>query len=289
MRTYTLIVCILSAWAFADQPANTNRFSLIDRSIMREPKYEGTPKYCLLVVDRDFHSRVWMVEDGDRLFLDRNGNGDLTDDGGPMPLRTDAVGILGYSADAITTSEGVQHTKFNMCRWKDGEDQNGYGLSLFLSGTRQVYAGWFGTFWAEKREYAPVVHLGGVFTPEPLRAQRILIQPGARRFDIGFINSGSQKGAETWLGTESLPADLQPVLKIDWPTKDGAPSIQTSHPLPQRCCYWDFYTTDFDIPSNIVPGKARIVVELGVLAPPIPLSTHEFTVPVELPKLPRKE
>jgi hypothetical protein len=35
----------------------------------------------LLVFGTDARDRVWLVHDGDTLFVDRNGNGDLTDDG----------------------------------------------------------------------------------------------------------------------------------------------------------------------------------------------------------------
>ncbi len=52
----------------------------ISRSIGKEPKYTGTPRYCLLALDADAKERVWLVHDGDALYVDRNGNGDLTDE-----------------------------------------------------------------------------------------------------------------------------------------------------------------------------------------------------------------
>src|SRR5262245_58107461 len=51
-----------------------------DRTIAREPAYQSrSPRYCLLVFGSEQPTRVWLVGDGDRLFVDRNGNGDLTD------------------------------------------------------------------------------------------------------------------------------------------------------------------------------------------------------------------
>lgn len=54
----------------------------VDRSIGKEPTYQSAaPTYCLLTFGPDAKDRVWLVRDGDALFVDRNGNGDLTDPG----------------------------------------------------------------------------------------------------------------------------------------------------------------------------------------------------------------
>jgi hypothetical protein len=54
----------------------------IDRSLRKEPTYESKqPQYCLLVFGLEAKTRVWVVLDGDVLYVDRNGNGDLTDPG----------------------------------------------------------------------------------------------------------------------------------------------------------------------------------------------------------------
>ena len=52
----------------------------IDRSIRKEPVYQSNdPKYCLLAFGPEATVRVWLVLDGDVLYVDRNGNGDLTE------------------------------------------------------------------------------------------------------------------------------------------------------------------------------------------------------------------
>ncbi len=55
--------------------------SHVDRSIRKEPSYVGKPQYCLLVFGAEAKNRVWLVQDGDTLYVDRNGNGDLTEAG----------------------------------------------------------------------------------------------------------------------------------------------------------------------------------------------------------------
>ena len=60
----------------------------IDRSIRKEPVYESkAPQYCLLAFGPEATVRVWVVLDGDTLYVDRNGNGDLTEPGERIAAR----------------------------------------------------------------------------------------------------------------------------------------------------------------------------------------------------------
>ena len=59
----------------------------IDRTIAKEPAYKSKPKYCLLVIGPEAKTRVWLVLDGETLYVDRNGNGDLTEDGERIEAR----------------------------------------------------------------------------------------------------------------------------------------------------------------------------------------------------------
>src|SRR5262249_58551005 len=82
------------AWLvlYAD-PASAADLTRIDRTIRKEPAYQsGSPKYCLLVFGANAETRVWLVldlvsepweSDGQKnaLYVDRNGNGDLTEPG----------------------------------------------------------------------------------------------------------------------------------------------------------------------------------------------------------------
>src|SRR5262245_37619303 len=59
----------------------------IDRTLAKQPAYRSTPEYCLLVLGPAAKTRVWLVRDGDTLYVDRNGNGDLTEAGEAIPSR----------------------------------------------------------------------------------------------------------------------------------------------------------------------------------------------------------
>jgi hypothetical protein len=75
---------LLLAWILAGT-LNLGRaveLDQIERRLRAEPAYATkTPKYCLLVFGPTRDYRVWLVLDGATLYVDRNGNGDLTEPG----------------------------------------------------------------------------------------------------------------------------------------------------------------------------------------------------------------
>jgi hypothetical protein len=76
-----IVLRVLLVLLFCAAPAMAADLSKIDRAIAKEPKYQSKPKYCLLVFGPEAKAKVWLVLDGDVLYVDRNGNGDLTEEG----------------------------------------------------------------------------------------------------------------------------------------------------------------------------------------------------------------
>ena len=72
--------------SFGAVPLPAADLSKIDRTIAKEPTYHSKPKYCLLVFGPEAKTRVWLVLDGDVLYVDRNGNGNLTEDGESLKI-----------------------------------------------------------------------------------------------------------------------------------------------------------------------------------------------------------
>src|SRR5439155_24294253 len=71
----------LALLAIGSAPLPATDLSKIDRTIGKEPVYKSKPMYCLLVFGPEAKTRVWLVLDGETLYVDRNGNGNLTEDG----------------------------------------------------------------------------------------------------------------------------------------------------------------------------------------------------------------
>src|SRR5262249_47121195 len=82
----------------------------IERKIAKEPAYQTkSPKYCLLVFGLDAKTRVWLVQDGDTLYVDRNGNGDLTEEGKRFKVKQSADSYRSFEVGDITI-DGLTHT-----------------------------------------------------------------------------------------------------------------------------------------------------------------------------------
>ena len=149
---FAIATTICCALPFADQArASTNVVSHFDRPLIKEPAYQSTPKYGVIALGTSGEVKVWMVEDGRRLFVDKNANGDLTDDGPPIePSHVRDMGgnrwDFDYLLDAITPTNGSRHTSFVLRRWNYNDKEDNYGLSLAVDGQMPMYAGWFGTF-----------------------------------------------------------------------------------------------------------------------------------------------
>ena len=73
----------------------------VERRLVKEPAYKSaSPHYALLVIGPEARDRVWLVKDGDTLYVDRNGNGDLTDPGEKVSATKGGSAKDGYSFEA---------------------------------------------------------------------------------------------------------------------------------------------------------------------------------------------
>src|SRR3569623_1475688 len=127
--------------------ATAGPLAAVQRRIGKVPKYEAKPKYAILVLGPKAEAKVSLVEDGKRLYVDRNGNGDLTDDG--LPIEPANVRNLGanewdfdYVLDELKPGDGSRHTDLKLVRWNYGQKEDGYGMSLKLDGQTPMNAGW---------------------------------------------------------------------------------------------------------------------------------------------------
>ena len=113
----------------------------VDRTIEREPAYKHQPRYALLLLGAEAKSPVWIVEDGKQLYVDRNGNRDLTDDGPPIAATNERQLSPGsydmdYLLPELQTADGARHTDFRLAHWNYNDPEDKYGLALTLGGTR---------------------------------------------------------------------------------------------------------------------------------------------------------
>src|SRR5690348_2175721 len=74
-RVLSLATCLLGSVAPAAAPDDLAK---LPRTVAKEPAYQTQPRYCLLAFGPEAKARAWLVLDGETLYVDRQGTGDLT-------------------------------------------------------------------------------------------------------------------------------------------------------------------------------------------------------------------
>jgi hypothetical protein len=238
-------------WMMADRrneippySGHAARLDAVPRAIVKEPTYRTKPGYCLLVFGSADKTPIWLVEDGDILYVDRNGDGDLTEPGkavragGPHRFTTLADGRLvpyrdlKYRIGSIGPTGGNQHAEFEVIRAQQGHDAPIYVISGMVNGTSKQYAGW-GLSLAPSRDTAPILHFGGLLLPEAVRVDRLKIGKPDQELHVRFYTPGVGRSSTVSLGNEAVPPNIHPIGEITWPGGSVPPKSVVS--LSERC------------------------------------------------------
>jgi RNA polymerase sigma factor (sigma-70 family) len=241
----------------------------IERTIKKEPKYAGTPLYLLLAFGPEAKHRVWVVLDGNTLYVDRNGNGDLTDAGEAVSPAVFPGEEANARSPAFLVGElnvgGAKHTDFffSVVRLPTGLTIARFGLKL--DGKTFQIAGPTSLALAESPKDARVVHLGSpVVTAQPsftMQGTADANEPTDYRVQVGTPGVGV--GAFAAYGSEDGPAGVAPVAEFEFaPLKpDDAPKKVTL-PLAERCCGDQFFAK-LAVPDGVKTGLNAAKVTLS--------------------------
>jgi hypothetical protein len=237
--------------------------SKIDRSIKKEPVYAGKPKYCLLVFGPEAKTKVWLALDGETLYVDRNGDGDLTgaDEKVKLPAMEPQKGEWAAAtrdAEIGSVREGkLTHTDLTLFQARPREGfvpktpdekdvarilegnfkDDVFGVQVRIQGARRfkqsAVADATGVLrFAAAAKDAPVIHFNGPWSMGLLAGQKVVL--GDKPADLkGCVGTpGLGKGTFATTVYEGLiPADAHPVAEITFPGKAGVATVT----LTQRC------------------------------------------------------
>ena len=233
---------------------------------VKEPQYRHEPRYALLVFGPQRQQRVWMVLDGETLYVDRNGNGDLTEpDERLEPINPADRGIHfadrgGHELFEFTVRVGATETsKFQLDHWIRPES--------FTQIDEKWHANWLEWRW----EHSLLSRLEGlgqgqtqlVFMPKPADAhvcaldgpltfvvrtpQHQVLKHGEAGSDLAFnivVMGRPHRGAEKQfsyffynrLTTKEVPEAAYLDVEIEYPAKvPNAPPLRRRYLLKQRC------------------------------------------------------
>ena len=232
----------------------------IDRSLRTEPTYKSKqPQYCLLVFGPEAKTRVWVVLDGDALYLDRNGNGDLTDPGERI------VGEELYRFDPERPEVEVARRFERNCRHAGDEPILTCGPEVQWFQVVQLvpHADWHDQAWVKLHQNSPYDFVVTTKTGHCQRAKfRFATSPreapvvhfdGPRRlalsgvFDPPCFRPGEpcelavELHTQGWNATvrtdfREVPEDVHPVAEIEFPPgRPGEDPIRVRVELKERC------------------------------------------------------
>jgi hypothetical protein len=233
MRFLSLV--LLALWTSS---AAATDLAKIDRTIKKEPAYRGKPLYGLLVFGPEARARVWVVLDGDVLYVDKNGDGDLTAPDERLPNR--GQGVKSFEVADPNGKDRYRVTGLGL-HHLDKEGQWMLGADVEVVGK---YAQYCGVILKGSVREAPVAHFHG-----PLKVglqdvngvptDRLVVgdKPGELSALIGTIDPAHG----CWVvvrnsSPRDFPAHLHPVAEVEFPpAAPGGPPVRRKYELKGRC------------------------------------------------------
>jgi WD40 repeat protein len=293
-------------------PLSAADLSQIDRKITKEPAYKSKRKYCLLVFGPEAKTRVWLVQDGDIMYVDCNGNGDLTEAGEKFTadLR-DGIDEGEYTFTVGDIVDGTRLHKalsvgvskidlflaeqFALAKVLPAKDPKarGYCISIDMEmpGRRGTGVGsrvrqhlFFGDAqgilqFADQPQDAPIIHFGGPLQATLFRPQRLTI---GRERDVvlGVGTPGLGTGTTAFIDYKGvIPEEAHPTLEVIYPPKQpGEPPVRERYEPKRR---WRYCQLEGPVrtPETAGAGTSQVTVafdawKAGHVAP----SRHKVSV-----------
>lgn len=155
---------LLSTLALSGSAAAAADLSRIERTIAKEPAYKGVPKYCLLVFGAEAKFNAWLVIDDEAVYVDRNGNGNLTENDKRVAWKKGVCKAGDFSiADGKASYKNLTIEKHYLPRkmetWWTIEVDGKYRQRVRRDGQ--------GNFaFAERPQDAPIIHFDGPLAME---------------------------------------------------------------------------------------------------------------------------
>jgi hypothetical protein len=257
---------VLSALALAwyAHPACCADLTRIDRTIGKEPKYTTRPCYALLVFGPKAEKRVWLAVDGNVLYVDRNGNGDLTEPGERVPLDLEATKKMNLAPGAykgmnVFDIGKVDGVRLRLEYWVRDESfipQDDFYRRILKERAANDWEN--ATLWriapdgsraqnpvilSRRPKDAQISHLAGPLTFRLRSGDGLALRrgPGAVNFEVligtpGLPARNSRYPTFSPLTTTEVPADVHPLAHFEFPPRDpGQAPVTLEVTLNHRC------------------------------------------------------
>lgn len=235
----------------------------IDCPLLKEPAYQSkAPKYALLVFGPKAATRTWLVLDGTTLYVDRNGNGDLTEAGETVLGKKSDRAVQGedvYTFDVGELRDGDRrHRNVTLIvtgldaasKTKTAESSNPLSLNFRIRMEAEIpgLEGENGRVlqmagpndsslqFADRPREAPILHFAGPLTVVVSGRPTFRVNREMELY-LGLGTPGRGKGTFVYTSYEgAVPSDAYPKVEIAFPAqKPGEPAVKKSYELKGRC------------------------------------------------------
>jgi hypothetical protein len=269
-------------------------YSKVERSVLKEPAYQTNyPMYALLAFGPEAKTRAWLVLDGREIYVDRNGDGDLTGENERFKNHAACRNV------EFAASDGK--TKYNI-----------RGINIFLDPVNPdftdlhvevdirgliAYGQYSMCQMAESPREAPIVPFDGplsMFVAPPTGALEAGDKPSEFRVAVGTLldqkgnlvtdagvllaefasrkerlgESETSEPLNRFHGayvrshngaSRAFPEAMMPAVDIEFLKAAGGQSIKKKYDLDHFCCGGVFYGR-VPVPEQASLGKARVTL-----------------------------
>lgn len=242
MRCWLYLLSLSSVLSAADSVVAVD-YGAVPRPLLKEPDYRAdSPEYALLLFGARADLRVWMVLDRDAVYLDRNGDGDLTQDGERFASTNDCRNVT------ITSPDGARYVITSVSRIEtEIKDQQERLLivNVDLPGP-PAFRQYCGVVLQDSAAKTHLAHFGG-----PLRVlpgsgdgapgpEHVLRIGEDVELDVIFGTVDEKSGCWTVVqveqgGKPAFPEGVFPSVDIEFPARGGGPPIKQTFSLSQFC------------------------------------------------------
>jgi hypothetical protein len=231
--------CVVSA---ADSVVAVD-YGEVPRPLLQEPDYRAdSPEYALLLFGPRADLRVWMVLDRDAVYLDRNGDGDLTQDGERFASSDDCRNVT------IKSPDGARYVISSVSRIETEIDDQPELLLLVhveIPGP-PAYRQYCGVVLQDSAAATHLAHFGGPLSVLPGSdngepgPEHVLRVGEAVELDVIFGTVDEASGCWTVVevergGKAAFPEGVFPSVDIEFPARGGGAPIRQTFPLSQFC------------------------------------------------------
>jgi hypothetical protein len=240
MRSLVTGLCLLLAVV---APVQAVDYGKIDRTLKKEPAYPSrSPRYALLLFGRAVSLRIWVVLDGDTVYLDRNGNADLTEPGERFDKLSDCKDI-----ELADTDGKTRYRLTGMVVLKeDNPPCRELNVGVEIKGP-VCYRQYCSVELSLSPQKAKVAHFHGPLTAGPRTVgwklpSRLAMKRGDQPVDLPLVVGTMNAEHGCWVvvcsehrNAPAFSKGVCPVVDIEFPAKVPGKPLKRRYQLDQVC------------------------------------------------------